>query len=565
MRTQSATITITRAVTVAAGVFAPGHLGELTQYLPFELVDDILEQTRTVQRRLRDLPSRVGVYFMLALGMYPRLGYARVWAKLTAGLQGLPVASPSEKALRDLRRRLGPAPLKALFEVVAGPLGQPWTPGVRFAGLRTVAFDGCNSLKVPDTRRNRWWLGRIRYRMGFAGYPTLRLMALAETGTRGLLGAALGSAADRDEATVARRLLHLLRPGMLILLDRAFDGNAFLRAVAATGAVLLARAKSTRHPVVLGHLPDGSYLSQLGGLAVRIIEASVTVTGADGSRVRDSYRLITTLMDHRRFPAAAVIRLYHERWEIESAYFALRHTLLNGHVLRSGDRPGLEQETWALLTLYQLLRMAMVTAIETRPGTDPDRASFTTALEAAKDQLTNAAGSLPGRPGRPDRRDRPGRAGHAAARPPPAVQRPQGQMRHRPVPQPRRRPPAPPRRHHRDRHRHQHPARGPAARPDPLRPQHAPAASPAHPPGPGHRDHHQPPPARVERPRPGHPAGRQTPEHAHPARRMGTAGILHPHRLRHLPPQHAALRYPLDKPARSLTSRLCCAAAGTPA
>ena len=178
--------------------------------------------------------------------------------------------------------------MKALFEVVAGPLGQPWTPGVRFAGLRTVAFDGCNSLKVPDTRRNRWWLGRIRYRMGFAGYPTLRLMALAETGTRGLLGAALGSAADRDEATVARRLLHLLRPGMLILLDRAFDGNAFLRAVAATGAVLLARAKSTRHPVVLGHLPDGSYLSQLGGLAVRIIEASVTVTGADGSRVRDS-------------------------------------------------------------------------------------------------------------------------------------------------------------------------------------------------------------------------------------------------------------------------------------
>jgi Insertion element 4 transposase N-terminal/Transposase DDE domain len=398
LRTQSATTTITRAVTVAAGVFAPGHLGELTQYLPFELVDDILAQTKTVQRRLRDLPSRVGVYFVLALGMYPRLGYARVWAKLTAGLQGLPVARPSEKALRDLRRRLGPAPIKALFEVVAGPLAQPGTPGVRFGGLRTVAFDGCNSLKVPDTRPNRWWLGRIRYRMGFAGYPTLRLMALAETGTRGLLGAALGSAADRDEATVARRLLHLLGPGMLILLDRAFDGNAFLREVAATGALLVARAKSTRHPVVLGHLPDGSYLTCLGGLAVRIIEASVMVTGADGSEVRGSYRLITTLLDHRRFPAAAVVRLYHERWEIESAYFALRHTLLEGRVLRSGDRPGLEQEMWALLTLYQLLRMAMVTAVETRPGTDPDRASFTTAMEAAKDQLTNAAGICPDGP-----------------------------------------------------------------------------------------------------------------------------------------------------------------------
>ena len=408
MRTQSATTTITRAVTVAAGIFAPGHLGELTQYLPFELVDDTLEQTKTVQRRLRDLPSRVGVYFVLALGMYPRLGYARVWAKLTAGLAGMAVPCPSEKALRDLRRRLGPAPLKALFEVVAGPLAQPGTPGVRFGGLRTVAFDGCNSLKVPDTGRNRCWLGRIRYRMGFAGYPTLRLMTLAETGTRGLPGAALGSAADRDEATVARRLLPLLRAGMLILLDRAFDANAFLGEVAATGAMLLARAKSTRHPYVLGHLPDGSYLSHLDGLKVRIIEATLTMTGADGSRVRDGYRLITTLMDHRRFPAAAVVRLYHERWEIESAYFALRHTLLGGHVLRSGDRPGLEQETWALLTLYQLLRMAMVTAVETRPGTDPDRASFTTAMEAAKDQLTAAAGICPDGPA-----DLPGAIGRA--------------------------------------------------------------------------------------------------------------------------------------------------------
>ena len=408
MRTQSATTTITHAVTVAAGVFAPGHLGELTQYLPFELVDDVLEQTRTVQRRLRELPSRVGVYFLLALGMYPRLGYARVWGKLTAGLQGLPVACPSEKALRDLRRRLGPAPLKALFEVVAGPLAQPRTPGVRFAGLRTVAFDGCNSLKVPDTGRNRCWLGRIRYRMGFAGYPTLRLMALAETGTRGLLGAALGSAADRDEASVARRLLPLLRPGMLILLDRAFDANAFLAEVAATGAMLLARAKSTRNPPVLEHLPDGSYLPHLDGLKVRIIEASLTMTGADGSRVRDSYQLITTLADHRRFPAATVVRLYHERWEIESAFFALRHTLLAGHVLRSGDRPGLEQETWALLTLYQLLRMAMVTAVETRPGTDPDRAGFTTAMETARDQLTAARGICPGGPA-----DLPGAIGRA--------------------------------------------------------------------------------------------------------------------------------------------------------
>jgi hypothetical protein len=393
-------VSFTRTVTAACGVFAPGHLGELTQLVPFELVDDVLVATKTVQRRLRDLPSRVGLYFVLALGLFPDLGYGRVWAKLTAGLEGLPglaLAAPSEKALRDLRRRLGPAPLKALFEVLAGPLAWPYAPGVRFMGLRTVAFDGCSSLHVPDTARNRAWLGRRRFGNGFGAYPVLQLMTLAETGTLGLLGAVTATLAE-GEVALARRLLHLLGPGMLVLADRAFDNAAFLAQVAATGAQFLARARSCRSPVARQVLPDGSYLSQIGGLDVRIIEAHITVTGAGGSHTRGRYRLITTLADHHRYPAGRLVQLYHERWEIESAYYALRHTLLDGRLLRSGDRPGLEQETWALLALYQLLRRAMTDATATRPGTDPDRASFTTALQTARDQLTAAAITSPALP-----------------------------------------------------------------------------------------------------------------------------------------------------------------------
>ena len=388
-------VSVVREVKVAAGVFAPGHLGELTACLPFELVDDVLEQTGAVQRRLRLLPSRAGVYFVLALGMFPRLGYARVWGKLITGLAGIDVPCPSEKALRDLRRRLGPAPLRALFEVVAGPLAPPQAPGVSWRGLRTVAFDGCSSLRVPDTARNRAWLGRIRHKAGFAGYPLLHLMGLAETGTRGLLGAAIGAAADGDEPALARHLLHLLGAGMLVLIDRAYDQGAFLAEVAATGAHFLVRGKASRSPVVLARLPDGSYLSRAGDLSVRIVEATVQAAGADGSSTGESYRLITTLTDHRCFPATSLIRLYHERWEIETAYCALRHTLLRGRVLRSGDRPGIEQEAWALLTSYQLLRMAITDAVLTRPGADPDRASFTTALQAATDTITAATGVCP--------------------------------------------------------------------------------------------------------------------------------------------------------------------------
>ncbi|MEW1675404.1 IS4 family transposase [Streptomyces noursei] len=293
--------------------------------------------------------------------------------------------------------------MKALFGIVAGPLAQPRTPGVRYRRWRTVAFDGCSSITVPDAERNRGRFGRPRNRYGWTGYPLLRLMALVETGSRGLLGAEFGPR-SHGENHYAQRLLHLLGPDMLVLADRGFDDGKFLAQVAGTGAQFLVRLTSNRRPPTVGRLHDGSLLARIHGVTVRIIEADITATCADGTRLNDGYRLATTLLDPGLDPAETLVRLYHERWEIESAYYALRHTLMNGRVLRSGDPFGVEQEMWALLTLYQLLRTAMVDAVESSPGTDPDRASFTIALEAARDQLVAAQGAsshdLVGRIGR---------------------------------------------------------------------------------------------------------------------------------------------------------------------
>lgn len=395
MSVESATVTFTRAITVAAGVFAPGHAGELTRFLPFDLVDAVLRETGRVQQRERLLPSRVVVYFMIALGMFPHLGYTLVWGKMVSALLPLSLSSPSESALRQARRRVGTTPLRALFDVVAGPLARPDTPGVSYRGLRTVAFDGCSSFKSADNQAQRDWLGKIRHRLGWAGYPQLMLMALVETGTRGLLGVRFGRSGPGGETGYARRLLHLLTPDMLVLADRGFDGNAFLAEIAATGAQFLTRITSNRRPRVHTSLPDGSYLTRFDDLPLRVIEATITTTAIDGTTINARYRLATTLLDHHTHPATTLMRLYHERWEIESAFYALKHTLFTGRVLRSGSPSGLQQELWALLTLYQMIRAAIVEAAEHLPGTDPDRSSFTNALEHARNQVINATGILP--------------------------------------------------------------------------------------------------------------------------------------------------------------------------
>lgn len=93
-------------------------------------------------------------------------------------------------------------------------------------------------------------------------------------------------------------------------------------------------------------------------------------------------------------PATQLLELYHRRWEIETAYCELKSTILGGRVLRSRYPTGVEQEVWALLTAYQVLRTAMADALLDRPDIDPDRASFTTALRTARDQIIQAAGTI---------------------------------------------------------------------------------------------------------------------------------------------------------------------------
>ncbi|MFJ5035741.1 transposase domain-containing protein [Streptomyces sp. NPDC088560] len=173
-------------------------------------MDAVLDESEARERRLRSLPSRVGVHFVLALGLFGHLGTGLVWGQLGAGLAAR-VPQPSEKALRDLRRQVGLAPLKRLFHVLAGPLAQLSTPGVRYRRRRTVAFDGCGSLSVPDHERNRSWLGRTERRYGPTGHPRLMLMTLCETGTRGLTAAVFGPAStgETDRALRAEQPLRL--------------------------------------------------------------------------------------------------------------------------------------------------------------------------------------------------------------------------------------------------------------------------------------------------------------------------------------------------------------------
>ncbi len=66
-------------------------------------------------------------------------------------------------------------------------------------------------------------------------------------------------------------------------------------------------------------------------------------------------------------PPGEIVALYHQRWEIETAFFELRSTIVGGRVLRARTPPGIAQEIYALLITYQALRLAISDAVLTRP------------------------------------------------------------------------------------------------------------------------------------------------------------------------------------------------------
>jgi hypothetical protein len=381
---------------VAGGVFAPGHLGELTQIVPFEMVDAALAETGRRERRTRRLPARVVVYLLLAAGLFPEIGLGGVWSRLCSGLPAALVTAlpaPAPSAVSAARARLGVAPLKALFDLLRGAqTGSPRRPGVFWRSWLLTAVDG-TVLCCPDTAANLTVFAKPGGVRGHAAYPAVRVLGLIACGTRTVIDAVFGS--DRvSELTYAEGLAASTGPGMLVLADRNFDAHRALSTFTATGADVLIRAKDTRRPRVCRRLADGSVITRIGAIEVRVITAVITVAATHGTR-RETYRLITTVLDPD-IPALEIVGLYHQRWEIETSFYELKATSQGGRVLRSRTPTGVAQELYALLITYQALRIAISDTTWSRPDLDPDRGSFTVARHAARDQLTAAAGIVAG-------------------------------------------------------------------------------------------------------------------------------------------------------------------------
>jgi hypothetical protein len=332
-------------------VLARAGLGVLSWVIPADLADEAVGDGLAQEVRLRSLPARLGVYFVLGCALLSGDSYGEVILEITKGvkraLAAAGWAAPASTALTAVRRRVGEKPLESVFRRVCSALSPGRAPWSHLGPLLVVAVDG-TTVAAADSAANAAAFGRPGSRKGTAG-PALRLAVLIACGTRGVLDAAFGPVRGKGtgEQALARELLGALRAGMLVLADRSFYSWALWHAAAGTGADLLWRVKGSLHLPVLRELPDGSFLAHvndpaavaarnrrngqrrrrgsklpretgpLPGMTVRVVEFWLAVTADDGTVRTGRYRLITTLEDWRAFPAAALAAAYARRWSAE--------------------------------------------------------------------------------------------------------------------------------------------------------------------------------------------------------------------------------------------------------
>jgi hypothetical protein len=377
-------------------------VGALARAFPREAVERAVEEAGARERRSRVLPAWLTVYFVLGLALFMDMGAGRVMRKLAGTLawavRGVAVAVPSEEALSKARARLGSAPLRLLFERAAGPLAGPGMAGAFWRGLRLVSLDG-TTLDVQDTGPNWDRFGgpstkEPSGRKLRGAFPQVRVLALAECGTRALIAARCGSYGT-GEKTLARQLLPRLTAGTLLLADANFACYELWRDAAAAGAELLWRAGAQLSLPVDRVLADGTYLSRLkaprhlrkhgaADIAVRVIEYHLLDAAGE---VTETFALITTLTRPDAAPARELAGLYHARWEIETALGAFKTEMKGaGIVLRSKTPDGAEQEIWALLCAYHAIR-ELICAAAALARADPLRISFVSALDTVREPV----------------------------------------------------------------------------------------------------------------------------------------------------------------------------------
>ena len=306
--------------------------------------------------------------------------------------------SSSTSAYCQARKKLKLSELKNIFAHVVKKAEQIDIKG-SLNGRRVVVVDG-TGVTMPDTKENQFCWPQSKSQKEGCGFPTARICALFDLATGALLSFAMGNKKSA-ELPLFRKQWDKFYEGDIFLGDKGFCSYfdmAMLHEHAVDSIVTLARRKpvSPKHALkkhsdtdieiswprpVWSKKAAYSYEDWTRlphQLRLRQIYVTVAVPGFR----TQSFYIVTTLLDPKKYPAQEIADLYLRRWQVE-LFFRDIKTTMGMDQLRCKTPEAIANEVLMHFIAYNSIRLIMYEAAE-ELGVAVDRISFKGSAQALR-------------------------------------------------------------------------------------------------------------------------------------------------------------------------------------
>ena len=364
-----------------------GSFAAFSKEIPNEWLKDAFQLTNTVTVRRRKLLPEDVIRLIIGMSLMRGGSIQSVANRLILNSKELDNAKlAARSSLSNARQKLGYEPVEWLFNQSAQHWDTQAHEQSQWFGLNLYAIDG-TMFRTEDTPECREHFGSANTSTNKqSGYPVLRMTSLMNIRSHLMVKAAIGGYRS-SEITMASQLVDAVPSQSVIIMDKLYHSAELLHHIESSVEQRhwLTPLKNDIKYQVLECYADNDWLVERT-LDHRSREKSPTLPKKWPIRVIE-YQIkghkpkrLATSLPHAHYSAEDIIKLYHERWEIELGYRNIKSSLLENAIkLRSKKVALVYQELYGMLIAYNLVRYEGLLAAN-RIKVRPSRISFKTTL-----------------------------------------------------------------------------------------------------------------------------------------------------------------------------------------
>jgi hypothetical protein len=351
--------------------------------LPAERVEQILEEEKASWRDCVFTPLLTLSAFLsqvISADGSCRAAVARVLAWLVS--RGEQPCSPKTGPYCKARQRLPENLFLRLMRETGQTLHKQVSDEWLWIDRHVKVADG-SAMLMSDTEANQAVYPQMSGQKPGLGFPLLRMVVVFCLACGTVLDAAVAPYKGKltGETSLLRSLEKSFEPGDVLLGDRHFSGYCDLAWWQARGVDVVTRLNERRRCDMrrgtrLGHddhivvypkpdtrpqwLTAEAFASMPDELQVREVRVRISERGFRTKEVV----VVTTLLDHEKYSATELARLYRARWHAELNLRSIKKAM-GMDMLRCKTPEMVRKELWAHLLAYNLIRTVMAQAAVT--------------------------------------------------------------------------------------------------------------------------------------------------------------------------------------------------------